>query len=172
MRFEKLAHIRFDFLVCRLKAFQCISWMIIPAVFLVAISNPITAQTSAKEMNVQWLYTACKEPQSSSLHDLREGFCLGFISGIAHQMFWTGRWLIQTPSIGKAPLVDRLTNDDDQANVFLLSACTKSNVSNGAMRQAFINWAEKHPEGWSGDSQLGVMQAIRSAWPCPPFSRR
>jgi hypothetical protein len=144
------------------EACRHIAWIIIFAVVFVA-PIPTRSQAPKKEMDVQWLYGQCKEAKPSS-----QSFCSGFISGIALQMFWTGSWLIKKPPSGTTPLYDRLTNDDDRSTVSFLSACTELAASGEAMRQAFINWAEKHPQEWSADSQLGVMQAIHSAWRCPP----
>jgi Rap1a immunity proteins len=44
----------------------------------------------------------------------------------------------------------------------------------GAARQAFINWARRHPENWSLDRLLGVRRALYDTWPClawTPHSR-
>jgi hypothetical protein len=36
----------------------------------------------------------------------------------------------------------------------------------GAARQAFVNWAEKHPEQWSKPMIVGVIEALNETWPC------
>lgn len=38
--------------------------------------------------------------------------------------------------------------------------------SNGAALEAFINWAEKHPEKWAWKMQLGVNLALHETWLC------
>jgi hypothetical protein len=34
------------------------------------------------------------------------------------------------------------------------------------MVQAFLNWAEKHPEAWSYNQIRGVILALGETWPC------
>lgn len=85
-----------------------------------------------------------------------KAYCLGFISGAANQMFWLGARLKEAK--------DR----DDLVLMGFFAACPKTSVSNGAVFQAFINWVKKHPEEWSDDTQLGVIEAIRATWPCFP----
>ena len=41
-----------------------------------------------------------------------------------------------------------------------------NSATEGAGRQAFINWAEKHPDKWSEARILGVESALMAAWPC------
>jgi hypothetical protein len=36
----------------------------------------------------------------------------------------------------------------------------------GAMVQAFINWAQKHPEKWDYAGVVGVSFALSETWPC------
>jgi uncharacterized protein YhfF len=40
--------------------------------------------------------------------------------------------------------------------------------SDGAARQAFLNWADKHPEEWNTETLIGVSRAMKAMWPCPP----
>jgi hypothetical protein len=50
----------------------------------------------------------------------------------------------------------------------VFSAC--GNRHTGAVRQAFINWVQNHPEHWTEDYMTGVMAALRETWPCrPPY---
>jgi Rap1a immunity proteins len=40
--------------------------------------------------------------------------------------------------------------------------------TDGAARQAFLNWADKHPEEWNTETLIGVSRAMKATWPCPP----
>jgi Rap1a immunity proteins len=40
--------------------------------------------------------------------------------------------------------------------------------TDGAARQAFLNWADKHPEEWNTETLIGVSRAMKAMWPCPP----
>jgi hypothetical protein len=44
--------------------------------------------------------------------------------------------------------------------------CPPAGVSVGMGRQVFINWAQKHSDDWSLMRYLGVLYALREAWPC------
>jgi hypothetical protein len=121
----------------------------------VAIVLGATPLRSAEsKLNVQDLYRQCTKPAL----DAERTFCVAFISGIAEQMIATGFGFRQRRAEGG--FLDR----DDRNIVSFLSACTRASF--GAMVQAFVNWAEKHPEKWSTSRQLGVMMALRETWPC------
>jgi hypothetical protein len=47
-----------------------------------------------------------------------------------------------------------------------LSMCPNNGYTYGALKQAFVNWAEKHPEKWTEFADLGVIIALRETWPC------
>jgi hypothetical protein len=40
--------------------------------------------------------------------------------------------------------------------------------TDGATRQAFLNWADKHPEEWNTETLIGISRAMKATWPCPP----
>ena len=42
----------------------------------------------------------------------------------------------------------------------------EGNATNGALEQAFKNWAAKHPEAWGFPAWLGVSSAISPVWHC------
>lgn len=118
-------------------------------VALLVMTATIQAEESKKD-DVQSLYYQCKKSETN----MGFGYCIGYISGIGSQMMWTSH------------TIEHITDFNQRLEVGFVSACAKSFVSNGAMVQAFINWAEKHPEEWVTDKQLGVIQAIRGTWPC------
>lgn len=53
--------------------------------------------------------------------------------------------------------------DDVQVNKEF-AVCGK--VKYRAMVQAFVNWAEKHPDQWEEPRSLGVAKALTELWPC------
>ncbi len=54
------------------------------------------------------------------------------------------------------------------ADTGLCTNVDETQPSGAAMLQAFLNWADKHPEKWSLDAGLGIIEALRSTWPCKP----
>jgi hypothetical protein len=55
----------------------------------------------------------------------------------------------------------------DYGDNFALCSEPKGTVPTGReMIQAFVNWAEKHPESWSQRNIYGVALALRESWPC------
>ena len=86
------------------------------------------------------------------LHSCKEGvgspqklICLGYISGIGDTM--------------QVVAVDALLEQTKP-----LAMCGNARYS--AMVQAFVNWAEKHPERWEEPRRLGVITALKELWPC------
>jgi Rap1a immunity proteins len=92
---------------------------------------------------------------NSATHDKEVIFCLEFVSGVARQLF-TNRLALKD-----------IKTSRDLIMMSIPSACPTSFVSNGAMVQAFSEWAKRHPEEWRATAQIGVMQAVRDTWPCP-----
>jgi hypothetical protein len=84
------------------------------------------------------------------INDCRSGvnyeqaYCLGFIAGSV------------------------MLHNGDSVAVTLWAACSADEPTFGAMRQAFLNWADKHPEDWNIGALAGVALAIKATWPCPP----
>ena len=111
---------------------------------------PTFAEFEKTEWNVQELYKQCEGRKGS----LDEIFCLEFVSGVARQVFTNGLALKD------------FKDPPDLITMSIPSACPKSFVSNGAMVEAFSEWANQHIEKWSVSAQIGVMQAMRDTWPC------
>ena len=78
---------------------------------------------------------------------MQTALCTGYISGVGDMMAKYGKL---------------------QAAGF--SMC--GSPSNGAMAQAFENWAKAHPEPWADPQILGVATALTVTWPCPHQSHR
>jgi hypothetical protein len=103
-------------------------------------------KANADDQNVQGLYNLCKATTDHG----RYAVCVGYISGIGDIMQTNG---VMHPgaAVDPAPLDERL--------------CGRP--SYGAQVQAFMNWAEKHPQQWQAPRQLGVLSALSGTWPCP-----
>jgi len=111
------------------------------ALAAVAILSAAPIQAAPDPTTVQFLYRACKDEMAAN--NLR--FCLGYILGV-----------------GQLMAVNAEFGDN-----FALCAEPKGGVPTGrAMIQAFLAWAEKHPESWSQRNLLGVALALRETWPC------
>ncbi|WP_366510182.1 Rap1a/Tai family immunity protein [Mesorhizobium sp.] len=68
----------------------------------------------------------------------------GYVGGIADQMVANGMFAAREE----------------------FSICVGKKVpTHGAYKQAFINWADDHPESWQNHQYLGVVEALRSTWP-------
>ena len=60
-----------------------------------------------------------------------------------------------------------MINKNDKTLDRALFLCADPLPTFGAIIQAFVKWAENHPEAWSGaPRQLGVMAALQKTWPC------
>lgn len=108
------------------------------------MSNGALAQTSTNADTVQFLYQACKAEPVSPLGR----FCLGYSVGVGQMMVLNG---YQGHEMGLCP-------PPTIRGTFT--------PSGGAMIQAFLNWAEKHPEKWAGPALVGFAVAMSTTWPC------
>jgi len=118
---------------------------------LVCVISAQEALAQEAKLDVQELYTQCKQPANSQA----QIFCLGFISGIADLMQLNGQ--------------RQKSLDAAQWSVIAGTAfCAQS--SYGAYVQVFVNWAQKHPEEWGERNFVGTVVALREAWPCPQNS--
>ena len=92
---------------------------------------------------VQFLYQTCKDETAANA----ARFCLGYILGVGQLM---------------------AVNSKFGDNFALCSAASEGGVPTGReMIQAFVAWAEKHPESRSQRNVMGVALALRETWPCP-----
>jgi hypothetical protein len=132
--------------------------VILLAAVILSFANYSDGWAQDRRNDVQNLYNDCRAPMGS----FENSICLGFVSGIGRHMFNVG------DSFKKLRENDPKNEGRVTAILFPLSACSKSRVSNGAMVQAFVNWAGRHPERWSDERYAGVWEAIRETWPCLP----
>jgi hypothetical protein len=108
-----------------------------------------TLRADEPKLNVQELYSQCMAPKDSTAAI----FCLGFVSGIGDFMQLNG--------------AERKMVSDAQWSV-LSNEALCGLPTYGAQVQAFVNWAEKHPEEWGTSRVIGVVIAFRESWPCRP----
>jgi hypothetical protein len=113
----------------------------------VAMSPITTNAEELKSFTVQDLYRLCKSTGTD------RAFCNGVIAGAGGEMRLNKEiaGTVRTPA-------DRLFI------TMTVSMC--GNAPIGAGVQAFINWAEKHPERWTSDMLFGVNKALSETWPC------
>ncbi|WP_363238289.1 Rap1a/Tai family immunity protein [Mesorhizobium sp.] len=92
------------------------------------------------DADVQSLLAQCK-PNNGGW-----SYCLGYVGGVADMMAMNG---VLSPRPA-------------------LSICVGQTIPTyGAYQQAFINWAEAHPEKWQSHQGFGVIESLRATWPCP-----
>lgn len=103
--------------------------------------NAAFSQTSKNPDSVQFLYQACRADLASALGR----YCLGYAEGAGQMMVINGH---QGYEMGLCP------------------PATIGVPSGGALVQAFLNWAEKHPEMWSESALVGFAVAMSTTWSC------
>ena len=107
--------------------------------------------TTAAEMDtVQKLLLECKQSEPST----DKVFCIGFIGGISDMMI----------------INSQLLSHDGEKSVEFAMCEGNEHTAYGAKVQAFINWADSHPQRWGEHQALGVAEALRLAWPCKRIS--
>jgi hypothetical protein len=115
------------------------------ALATVAFLSGAPTKAAPDPSSVEFLYQTCKDEMASNT----PRFCLGYILGV-----------------GQLMAVNAGFGDN-----FALCAVPKGGVPSGrAMIEAFMTWAEKHPESWSQRTLMGVALALREAWPCSATS--
>jgi hypothetical protein len=96
-------------------------------------SMALTASAQlAKQQTTQDLYRLCKSDDSQVL-----SYCYGYLEGVFDVI----------TTLGTAMAVAHQT-DVQHFQELMFTACNETTVSLGAVRQVFINWAEKHPKRW------------------------
>jgi hypothetical protein len=122
------------------------------AVFVIAMTIVVlSSDVLADELTVQDLYTDCNSKESFDT-----AFCLGYIGGV-------GQTLAMVAEV--AETAAGYYGSNDVRTAFARMGICK-NTTIGAYKQAFINWAERHPEQWDSPIGLGVALALREVWPC------
>ena len=127
--------------------------------FILAVALSLTVPTfvnsqEGNQIGVRELSRRCE-----SQNEIEHAFCLGYVSGVAHQVKWNGL------------AYKDLTNLHDATIVAFMAACPSSDVSDEATLQVFKNWAKNHSDQGGSDAQLGVMNALVAMWPCNQHSK-
>jgi hypothetical protein len=115
---------------------------ILACMLMATLAKADTRYTST----VQALLEACKSTSGPNMP-----YCLGFIVGVSEMM--------QQVSAG-------LEGGGDFRAIYGMCPKGHDGPSGGAKVQVFINWAEKNPKMWGKDNLIGVITALREAWPC------
>ena len=101
----------------------------------------------AQFKDVQAQLNNCKDDENGL-----KGICIGLIAGVSSVMLL---------NVG---LLKGATTSD---GIALPAMCpTGRPPSYGAMIQAFVNWAEVHPEEWDTSADIGIIFALQEKWPC------
>jgi hypothetical protein len=119
--------------------------LILSSIAMMIVAMAISHVTLGADYTTQDLLGDCR-----GRSDL---FCLGYLagaSGILFQMHDNGVDTVPTK----------------QENVRLIVSACAAGATFGAMRQAFINWAEKNPREWGFSASNGAMLALQATWPC------
>jgi hypothetical protein len=112
------------------------------ALAALALVSSAPIQAAPNPGTVQFLYETCRAEIAANM----PRFCLGYILGVGQLM---------------------AVNAEFGDNFALCSVPKGVPPSGGAMIQAFLNWAEKHPESWTQRNLFGLALALRESWPCP-----
>jgi hypothetical protein len=103
-----------------------------------------SASAAPLDMTVQGLYQQCKSEDVKTIDGQIDTVqCYSYISGVGDLLAAQGA-----------------------SGAKIMSICAKSTPSYGAMVQAFVNWAEAHPQEWGKNRLLGVVVALGRSWLC------
>jgi hypothetical protein len=117
---------------------------------IVALALVVATAAWAQQPNartVQILYHNCQTADGTREHLA----CAQYIAGIGDQMSLNGA-------------LRGSVRPDAWRSIVKMSLCGAPSYA--AMRQAFITWATRHPEEWPKARAVGVVKALREAWPC------
>ena len=123
---------------------------LLPAVAVVLLLPNALAQSEPPPLDrtptVEKFLVNCKADDE----DPHRAFCVGYLTGLAQEMGVIGA-LAKSESF-------RLAH----------GMCTEGlhGPSGRALAQAFIVWAEKHPEASSLRYEIGALTALSETWPC------
>jgi hypothetical protein len=112
--------------------------------------SPARAQESTGGRSVHDLFQDCTGSPQSQLS------CIRFLGGVASTMMLLGD---MADARGVSP--------GAKAALAAVGACPRaSGISGGDMRDAFVRWAEGHPDALMQPEELGAMRALLADWPC------
>lgn len=105
---------------------------------------PTMASAEVPPGSVQFLLDACKAETAT----IDKGFCYGVVSS--------------TAQFTAAQCGGRQFAEMDLP----MAADVPQEVTYGAMRQIFLNWAEANPTKWNKAMVVGVAEAFAESYPC------
>jgi hypothetical protein len=109
---------------------------------VMGLANP----AGAESRTVQQLFSECEAGMNNEGSVFNYGYCLGAVAGVSQVM------------------AANCDGGKSEPSLAWLSASLPP--SHGAGVQAFVNWAEAHPEQWGAYELTGVILAIRQTFPC------
>src|SRR5262245_12086825 len=124
--------------------------LILISLILARANAQMLQDNTGATRTIQALYENCKSPET-----VQQLICMSYLSGFSSMMT-----IVATVSM------DDKTPPEKQEVLKIFGLCNPDFVSNGQLRQVFINWAEKHPEQWQQEQSLGAWSALHEAWPC------
>jgi len=113
---------------------------------LLLAAFPIPCKSVELETTIGQLYQLCKSESPEN-----RSFCSGFIAGVSRMMI-TNQFIAQ-----------RMKSAEDQNVVWELSMCDQVPYADEV--QAFVSWAEKHPENGT-QAAVAAFMALHERWPC------
>ncbi|MFZ2004861.1 MAG: Rap1a/Tai family immunity protein [Stellaceae bacterium] len=124
--------------------------LLLAGVLVAFALSPAWGQELSGGRSVHDLYQDCAGSPQSQLS------CIRFLGGVASTMMLLGD---MADARGVAP--------DAKAALAAMGACPRaSGISGGDMRDAFVRWADSHPDASMQPEELGAMRALLAGWPC------
>lgn len=134
----------------------------ISGVIWLVVAASSGAASAQSEFRTQALYEMCKAdmenlstPQDYGEKPINQGFCLGYLSGIATMQVLIGE-----------ELKDRTKLTGAGRDVLRVMAACNARFTAASLRQLFLNWAEANPKLWHLPAGAGAFTAFSRAWPC------
>ena len=123
--------------------------MAIAIVAFCFLGSEIAAQPRAG--TTEWLYEECRSSDAA-----RQDRCSAFLLGVAGTMEILGNFYENPPAYLNKEI----------AVIFGPLGICSTPISGADVREAFVNWAEKHPDKWSARMPQSAMSALQATWPC------
>jgi hypothetical protein len=117
-------------------------WAVIAVIATIWAGVPGVVSAEDASNDIQELLFDCESADS-----LDFGICIGVMKGVS----------------GVADLNCEALRKGARADIW---AAETDDVTFGAMKQAFINWAKANPDMWSYDGSWGATVAISNTFPC------
>lgn len=121
----------------------------ISVVWAAVIGAASYSSNAYSDESIQTLLQECnnQDDVSDQLH------CVGYVGGVSDMMNVNGLLITQY--------------HEGSANLVKFAICPgKPTPTYGVKLQVFKNWGQRHPERWGEQDFVGVIAALREAWPC------